>query len=65
MNKNQIEGSIKKTTGKIQQEVGEATGSSSQQVKGARKQVEGSIQKVMGDAQQSVNDATKKALAKH
>lgn len=64
MNKNQIEGTIKKTAGKIQQKVGEATGSSGQQVKGAAKQMEGSFQKGMGDAQQSVAEATKKALAK-
>lgn len=64
MNKNQIEGTIKKTAGKIQQKVGEATGSSSQQVKGAAKQIEGRFQKGVGDTQQSVDDATKKALAK-
>lgn len=64
MNKNQIEGTIKKTAGKIQQKVGEATGSSSQQMKGAAKQVEGSFQKGVGDTQQSVDDATKKALSK-
>lgn len=64
MNKNQIEGTIKKTAGKIQQKVGEATGSNSQQVKGAAKQVEGSFQKGVGDTQQSIDDATKKALAK-
>lgn len=64
MNKNQIEGTIKRTAGKIQQKVGEATGSSSQQVKGAAKQIEGNLQKGVGDTQQSVDDATKKALAK-
>lgn len=64
MNKNQVEGTIKKSAGKIQQKVGEATGSNSQQVKGAAKQLEGNIQKGLGDTQQSIDDATKKALAK-
>jgi len=64
MNKNQIEGTIRKTAGKIQQKVGKATGSSSQQIKGAGKQLEGSFQKRMGDAQQSVDDATMKARTK-
>jgi uncharacterized protein YjbJ (UPF0337 family) len=64
MNKNQIEGTIKKTAGKIQQKVGEATGSNSQQVKGAGKQMEGRFQKSVGDAEQKIDDATKKALNK-
>jgi uncharacterized protein YjbJ (UPF0337 family) len=64
MNKNQIEGSIKKTTGKIQQKVGQVTGSDSQQVKGAAKRIEGSFQKGVGDVEQSVDHANKKALTK-
>jgi uncharacterized protein YjbJ (UPF0337 family) len=64
MNKNQIEGTIKKTAGKIQQKVGEATGSGSQQAKGAAKRVEGSFQKGVGDAEQQVDAATKRALNK-
>jgi uncharacterized protein YjbJ (UPF0337 family) len=64
MNKNQIEGTIKKTAGKIQQKVGEATGSSSQQVKGAAKRIEGTFQKGVGDVEQASDDATKKALNK-
>lgn len=55
MNKNQIEGTIKKTTGKIQRKVGEVTGSSHQQVKGAAKQVEGGVQKSIGDAEQEIS----------
>jgi uncharacterized protein YjbJ (UPF0337 family) len=54
MNKNQIEGSIKKVAGKIQQKVGEAVGSTDQQVKGAGKRLEGTFQKGIGDVKQAV-----------
>lgn len=64
MNKNQIEGTIKKTAGKIQQKVGEATGSNTQQVKGAAKRIEGTFQKGVGDVEQASDDATKRALNK-
>jgi len=43
MNKNQIEGSLKDVTGKVQQRVGKAIGSANQQVKGVAKQIEGKI----------------------
>jgi uncharacterized protein YjbJ (UPF0337 family) len=62
MNKNQIEGSFKKTAGKIQQKVGEVTGSNSQQVKGASKRIEGSFQKSVGDVEQEIHDSTKKPM---
>jgi uncharacterized protein YjbJ (UPF0337 family) len=61
MNKNQVKGSIKKVTGKIQQKVGEATGNTDQQVKSAAKRIEGSFQKGMGDAEQAVGDVVKKS----
>jgi uncharacterized protein YjbJ (UPF0337 family) len=64
MNKNQIEGTIKKTAGKIQQKVGEATGSNSQQVKGAAKRIEGSFQKSVGDVEQKIDDSVKKPMNK-
>jgi uncharacterized protein YjbJ (UPF0337 family) len=64
MNKNQIEGSIKNATGKLQQKVGEVTGDSNQQVKGAAKQVEGTVQKGVGDVQQAVRNSTKTVSSK-
>ncbi len=54
MNKNQIEGSVKKVAGKIQQKVGEATGNTNQQVKGAEKRIEGAVQKGVGNVEQAV-----------
>jgi len=54
MNKDQVKGSIKKATGKVQQKVGEAVGSESHQAKGVGKQVEGHLQKSYGDAKDSL-----------
>lgn len=64
MNKNQIEGSVKDVAGKVQQKVGEATGSANQQVKGVAKQIEGKVQKAVGDVEQAVDDSSKKSRAR-
>ena len=53
MNKDQVKGSIKQATGKVQQKVGEAVGSEKQQAKGAAKRVEGAIQKGVGNAKEN------------
>ncbi len=50
MNKDQIKGSAKEAAGKIQKNVGKATGSTGHQVKGAVKEVAGKAQKAFGDA---------------
>jgi uncharacterized protein YjbJ (UPF0337 family) len=57
MNSNQIKGAVKDAAGKVQRKVGEATGSTKQQVKGAATQVEGKAQKALGDAQEAVSDS--------
>lgn len=59
MNKDQVEGSVKKVAGKAQQKMGEIIGNPMQQVKGAQKQVEGNIQKSAGNAKEIIKDATK------
>ena len=59
MNKNQIKGSVKDVTGKIQQKVGEATGNTKQQVKGVAKQIEGKVQKGLGYVQRDVDNSAK------
>lgn len=64
MNKNQIEGDVKKVTGKVQQKIGEATGNTNQQVKGAAKRIEGRFQKNIGDIEQAVDDSVKKSRTK-
>lgn len=61
MNSNQVKGTAKDIAGKIQQKVGEATGSASQQVKGVGKQIEGKIQKGVGDVKEAGKDAERKS----
>ena len=56
MNKDQIKGAAKDVAGKVQEEVGKVTGSTSQQAKGLEKQVEGKAEKAVGN----VKDAAKK-----
>ena len=60
MNKDQIAGKAKEVAGKVQQNVGEATGSASQQIKGGAKQVEGKVQQGVGNAKESLNDADRR-----
>ena len=60
MNSNQVKGEAKDIAGKVQEKVGEVTGSTTQQVKGMAKQVEGKVQKGVGDAQQAAQDESNK-----
>jgi uncharacterized protein YjbJ (UPF0337 family) len=60
MNKNQIEGSIKDVTGKVQQKVGQATASTNQRMKGAAKQIEGKVQKGVGYIEQALDKTHRK-----
>ena len=57
MNKDQAEGSAKKTGGKVQEKVGEVTGDRETEAKGQANQVEGGAQKTKGDAKETFNDA--------
>ncbi len=57
MNENQVKGTAKDIAGKVQQKVGEATGSTEQQIKGGAKQVEGNVQKGVGDAEENLKRA--------
>jgi len=60
MNRDQVKGKAKDIAGKVQQKVGEVTGSTSQQVKGVAKQVEGKVQKGAGDAEEALRDSERK-----
>ena len=60
MNRDQVKGTAKDVAGKVQQKVGELTGSTSQQVKGAAKQVEGKMQKGVGNAEQALDNGDRK-----
>ena len=54
MNKDQVKGAVKDATGKLQEQVGVATGNVDQQDKGVVKQVEGKVQKAYGDIKEVV-----------
>ena len=60
MNTDQVKGAVKSTAGKIQEEVGKAVGSTTQQAKGLGKQIEGTTQEAYGDAKEALKDSTKK-----
>ena len=60
MNKDQVKGAVKEMAGKVQAEVGKATGSLSQQVKGKVLESEGRSQPLAGDVKEVVKDATRK-----
>jgi uncharacterized protein YjbJ (UPF0337 family) len=59
MNENKVKGKAKDIGGKIQEEVGEAIGSSEQQAKGLAKQVEGKTQEKLGDAEEALRNRGK------
>lgn len=56
MNKDQIKGAIKDAAGKVQEQVGKATGSRPQEVKGVKKQTDAKDQKVVGDLEETSKD---------
>ena len=56
MNQDQVKGTAKDIAGKVQEKVGEVTGSKEQQAKGLAKQAEGKVQKGFGDAKEAVED---------
>ena len=60
MNKDQVKGSIKEATGKVQQEAGKLIGNPKQEAKGVAKKVEGKVQKKVGDAKEALKDAKSK-----
>jgi uncharacterized protein YjbJ (UPF0337 family) len=60
MNRNQVKGAAKNVAGKVQQKVGELTGSKTQQAKGAAKQVEGKVQRGAGKVEEALDKAGRK-----
>lgn len=56
MNSDQIKGTVKDIAGKAQRKLGEAVGSTEQQVKGAATQAEGKLQKAVGNARETLKD---------
>jgi uncharacterized protein YjbJ (UPF0337 family) len=60
MNRNQVKGAAKNVAGKVQQKLGELTGSKTQQAKGVAKQVEGKVQRGAGNVEQALDKAGRK-----
>jgi uncharacterized protein YjbJ (UPF0337 family) len=60
MNKDQLKGTVKDVAGKVQEKVGEVTGSKEQEAKGEARQVEGTVQKEAGNVKEGVRDTLKK-----
>jgi len=53
MNTNQINGALRTLVGKVQEQVGQATGSNRQVLRGLQRQVLGAAEKRVGDHQES------------
>ena len=60
MNKDQVKGTLKDASGKVQEQVGKLTGSPAQELKGLHKQTMGLAQKAVGDAKEVLKDASHK-----
>jgi uncharacterized protein YjbJ (UPF0337 family) len=60
MNRNQVKGAAKDVAGKVQEKVGELTGSKTQQAKGVVKQVEGKVQQGVGNIEQALEKANRR-----
>ncbi len=60
MNKNQVKGTVKDISGKVQEEAGKLVGNKEQQAKGLLKQVEGKAEKKLGDVKEIVKDSARK-----
>ena len=56
MDKDRVEGKAKDVAGRVQRQVGEWTGDTESQVKGAAKQIEGKAQNAWGKAKDAVRD---------
>jgi len=57
MNKDQIKGTAKDMSGKVQETAGKLVGNKEQQAKGIVKQMEGKTQKAVGDIKDAINKA--------
>lgn len=59
MNKDQMKGKAKDLAGKMQREVGKATGDTSQEAKGIKNQMVGKTQKTVGNIKEGIKNATR------
>lgn len=56
MNKDQVKGASKETTGEIKQQVGRALNDRELEAKGTAKELEGKLQKKVGDTRETLKD---------
>ena len=63
MNDDRVKGKAKDVAGRVERQVGEWTGDSESQVKGAAKQAEGKVQNAWGKAKDAAKDSQNKAEA--
>lgn len=59
MDRNEIEGTVNKATGRVQDAVGGLTGDAATQVRGKVNQAAGEVQRTYGEAVDSVRDMTR------
>ena len=59
MNKDQIKGTVKDFSGKVQEEVGKLAGNKEQQVKGLSKQIAGKAEQSYGNAKENIKNVNK------
>ena len=64
MNDDRVKGKAKDIAGRVERQVGEWTGDTEAQVKGAAKQAEGKVQNAWGKAKDAVRDAGDEAKRK-
>ncbi len=60
MNKDQVKGTVREATGKVQGKLGDLAGSNEQRAKGLVKEAAGKAQKKVGDVKEAVSDARRK-----
>jgi uncharacterized protein YjbJ (UPF0337 family) len=65
MNKDRAEGKVKDVAGRVERQVGEWTGDTEAQVKGAAKQVEGKVQNAWGKTKDAVKESTDHSPRQH
>lgn len=61
MNKDQAKGAVKEVAGKVQAQVGKATGSKEHQAKGTAREMEGKVQGAVGDVKKAAKDTGRKS----
>ena len=62
MNKDQVEGRVDQSMGKVKEVTGKLVGNKKLQTKGLSEQAKGKVQTVYGDTKENAKDAAKKVI---